>query len=231
MHSQYTRTALTQQGFIYAGIDLSTLPLHHLVNHTKGTLLSNTPRISIIVGSARPVRIGRQLADSVATVLGDSTDAEIQILDLAEIALPMLDEPLMAGMNLYQNAHTIAWAKQIADSDAVVFLTPQYNAGYPAALKNAIDYIYAEWKGRPSAIISYGGHGGLASAAQLRQVLEFIGNDLIDTDVSFVIKQTDYTQEWALADADEVVARTADEVRALGTALLAKVEAREAVAA
>lgn len=193
--------------------------------------MSTTPVISIIVGSARPVRIGRQIADSVATVLRDSTHADVQILDLAEIALPMLDEPLMAGMNQYQNAHTIAWAKMIADSDAVVFVTPQYNAGYPAALKNAIDYIYAEWKNRPSAIISYGGHGGLASAAQLRQVLKFIGNDLIDTDVSFTIKQTDYTPEWSLGDADAVVARDGDAVRALGEALIAKRDAQVAKAA
>ncbi|UNK70725.1 NAD(P)H-dependent oxidoreductase [Microbacterium sp. H1-D42] len=189
--------------------------------------MSSTPRISVIVGSARPVRIGRQLADSVASTLSTNLDAEIQILDLAEVALPMLDEPLMAGMNQYQNAHTVAWANLIAESDGVIFVTPQYNAGYPAALKNAIDYIYAEWKNKPSAIISYGGRGGLASAAQLRQVLEFIGLDLVDTDASFTIAQTDYTPEWSLGDSDAVVARYADDVRALGDAVLAKIDAEE----
>ena len=129
----------------------------------------NRPRISLIVGSTRPVRIGRQLTDATAAVFADTVDADIQVLDLAEINLPLLDEPLMASMNQYSQEHTVAWAKQISESDAVVFVTPQYNAGYPTALKNAIDYIYAEWKNRPSAIISYGGHGGLASAAQLRQ--------------------------------------------------------------
>ena len=149
----------------------------------------NRPRISLIVGSTRPVRIGRQLTDATASVFADTVDADIQVLDLAEINLPLLDEPLMAGMNQYSHAHTFAWAKQIAESDAVVFVTPQYNAGYPAALKNAIDYLYAEWKGRPAAIISYGAHGGGAAAKQLREVLEFIGLDLVPGHGAFTIER------------------------------------------
>lgn len=193
--------------------------------------MSSTPRISIIVGSTRPVRIGRQISDSVASVLSERLEAEIQILDLAEIALPLLDEPLMAGLNQYQHAHTKAWAKTIADTDAVIFVTPQYNGGYPAALKNAIDYLLAEWKQKPGAIISYGGHGGMASAAQLRQVLEFIGLDLIDTDVPLTIQHTDYTPEWSLADSDAVIARDADAIGALGDAVFAKIDVEEAAAA
>lgn len=193
--------------------------------------MSTTPRISIIVGSTRPVRIGRQLADAIGATIDAHTDAEVQILDLAEIALPLLDEPLMAMMHQYQNAHTLAWAKTIDESDAVIFVTPQYNAGYPAALKNAIDYLHAEWQQKPSAIISYGGHGGTASAAQLRQVLAFIGLDLIDTDTALTIQQTDYTPEWSLVDADAVIARSADEVRALADDLTEKIGADDEAAA
>ena len=184
-------------------------------------------RISIIVGSTRPVRIGRQLADAVAAKLAPEVDADIQILDLAEIALPLLDEPIMAMMQQYQNAHTHAWAKQISDSDAVIFLTPQYNAGYPAALKNAIDYLHAEWKDLPSAIVSYGGHGGTASARQLREVLAFIGLDLIDQDVALTIAQTDYTAEWTLNDADAVIDRHSAEVLRVGADLMDKLDAEE----
>ncbi|MFE6996635.1 NADPH-dependent FMN reductase [Microbacterium sp. NPDC057659] len=186
------------------------------------------PRISIIVGSARPVRIGRQLADSIAEVLRGSTSADVRILDLREIDLPMLDEPLMAGMNQYANPHTLAWAEEIRASDAIVFLTPQYNAGYPAALKNAIDYIFAEWQDRPAAIISYGGHGGPKAAKQLREVLEFIRMDLTDEQPQLVIQREDYTTDWHLGAPDAVIARYADELTAVGAALESRIGALEA---
>ncbi|QMU96649.1 NAD(P)H-dependent oxidoreductase [Microbacterium esteraromaticum] len=182
------------------------------------------PRISIIVGSTRPVRIGRQLADSIAKLLARSTSADVRILDLREIDLPMLDEPLMAGMNQYTHPHTFAWADEIRASDAIVFLTPQYNAGYPAALKNAIDYIYAEWQDRPAAIVSYGGHGGAASAKQLREVLEFIGMDLIDIQPQLVIRREDYTADWHLGAPDVVVDRYSETIGAVGAALESRVQ-------
>ena len=187
----------------------------------------NRPRISLIVGSTRPVRIGRQLTDATAAVFADTVDADIQVLDLAEINLPLLDEPLMASMNQYSQEHTVAWAKQISESDAVVFVTPQYNAGYPAALKNAIDYLYAEWKGRPAAIISSGAHGGGAAAKQLREVLEFIGLDLVPDHGAFTIERTDYTPEWGLVDADAVVARYLPEVQKIAGELMQKIAADE----
>lgn len=189
--------------------------------------LSSTPVISIIVGSTRPVRIGRQLADSIAAIFSTHLDAEVRVLDLAEIGLPLLDEPLMAAMHQYQNPHTLAWARAIEGSDGVVFLTPQYNAGYPGGLKNAIDYLYAEWKGRPAGIISYGAHGGAMAAAQLRQVLEFIGLDLVADDVALTIRQDDYTPAWSLGDCDDVVARSSAQIEALGDAVLAMIQSRE----
>lgn len=187
------------------------------------------PRISIIVGSARPVRIGRQLADTIAEVLTESTSAAVRILDLREIDLPMLDEPLMAGMNQYANPHTLAWAEEIRASDAIVFLTPQYNAGYPAALKNAIDYLFAEWQDRPAAIISYGGHGGPKSAKQLREVLEFIRMDLVDEQPQLVIRREDYTADWHLGAPSDVVARYREEIRTVGAALESRVRELAAV--
>lgn len=180
------------------------------------------PRISIVVGSARPVRIGRQLADAIAQLLSATVPAEFRILDLREIALPMLDEPLMAGLNQYANSHTLAWAEEIAESDGIVFLTPQYNAGYPASIKNAIDYLLAEWRGKPAAIISYGGHGGPAAARQLGEVLEFIKMDVIEEQPQLVIAQSDYAPDWHLADPAAVVERSAEPIVAAGEALSAR---------
>ncbi len=72
----------------------------------------------------------------------------------------------------YHQPHTQTWSQLISSHDAFIFITPQYNWGYPAALKNAIDYLFNEWKGKPALIVSYGGHGGGKAAAQLRVVLE-----------------------------------------------------------
>lgn len=185
------------------------------------------PRISVIVGSARPVRVGRQLSDAVASVIRDAVDADVQLLDLREIGLPMLDEQFMAGMDMYQNPHTLTWARQISESDAVVFVTPQYNAGYPASLKNAIDYLLKEWKGKPAAIVSYGGHGGGAAAKQLREVLAFIGTDLVpaDLDLAITLGRDDYREDWFLADGDAVAERNADGIRAIADAVAGKLAA------
>ena len=183
------------------------------------------PRIAIIVGSARPVSIGDQLGAEIARVVEASSDADVRTLDLREIGLPMLDEPLMAALGQYAHAHARAWAAQVADADAVIFLTPQYNGGYPASLKNAIDYLGAEWRGLPGAIVSYGGRGGPLAADQLAGALQFIGVDLTETQPQLVIERTDYTPEWRLGDAETVVQRNTAPIEALAAELVAKVEA------
>lgn len=99
----------------------------------------------------------------------------LNLIDLLEWNLPMFDEPTMPQMVLhhsgYVRPHTQAWSLEIQKYQAFIFVTPQYNWGYPAAIKNAIDYLYNEWKGKPAMIVSYGGHGGGKAAAQLNQVL------------------------------------------------------------
>jgi NAD(P)H-dependent FMN reductase len=85
----------------------------------------------------------------------------------------MDDEPdIPAAGKAYANPLTRAWSEKIAAAPAVVFVTPQYNWGYPAPLKNALDHLYREWRGKPALIVSYGGHGGGKCAVQLRQVLD-----------------------------------------------------------
>ncbi len=193
---------------------------------TEGTrVTSNPPLISLIVGSTRPVRVGRQIADQVAAMITASTGAQVQVLDLREIDLPLLDEPKMPILGNYQHAHTLDWAARIAASDAVVFITPQYNGGYPAALKNAVDYLSAEWKSRPAAIISYGGHGGKAAARQLREVLEFIGLALVPAtdDVAITIARDGYSDAGVLSDPQSVVAGEAVSLERLADALVGQI--------
>jgi len=110
-----------------------------------------------------------------------STSLKYELVDLADWPLPMDDEPGIPALGVYAQEHTRAWSRKIASADAVMFVTPQYNWGYPAPLKNAIDHLDKEWNGKPVIIVSYGGHGGDKCAAQLRQVAEGLKMRLVST--------------------------------------------------
>jgi NAD(P)H-dependent FMN reductase len=97
---------------------------------------------------------------------------EVELLDLNDWLLPLSDEPYVPATGIYVHEHTRAWSRKIAAAHGYVFVTPQYNWGYPASLKNALDHLFKEWNGKPAVIVSYGHHGGGKAAAQLRQVLE-----------------------------------------------------------
>jgi NAD(P)H-dependent FMN reductase len=128
-------------------------------------------KILVIVGSTRPRRISPKVADWVAQVGRDTILASIEIVDLKDWPLPMDDEPGLPALGRYAFDHTHAWSRKIAEGDAIVFVTPQYNWGYPAPLKNALDHLHKEWAGKPAMIVTYGSRGGNKCSRQLRQVL------------------------------------------------------------
>ncbi len=130
------------------------------------------PTVFVIMGSTRAGRLCPKIASWVIEIAQASTNLKYELIDLADWPLPMHDEPGIPQLGTYAQEHTHAWSRKIAGADAVVFVTPQYNWGYPAALKNALDHLYKEWNGKPVIIVSYGGHGGDKSAAQLKQVAE-----------------------------------------------------------
>lgn len=135
------------------------------------------PQIGLIVCSQRSPRAGLQIGQFVLdTIKHAFPAADITLIDLATWNLPLYDEPgipsQITSPEDYAHPHTKAWSREIASYKGFVFVTPQYNWGYPASVKNAIDYLYNEWKGKPATIVSYGGHGGGKAAAQLRQVLQ-----------------------------------------------------------
>lgn len=128
-------------------------------------------KIAIIIGSTRPGRKGEAVAKWVLEHASKRTDATFEIVDIAEANLPLLDEPMPAIVGKYAHEHTKAWSRKIAPYDSFVFVIPEYNHGLPAALKNAIDYLYAEWVNKAAGIVSYGAIGGARAAEQLRLVL------------------------------------------------------------
>ena len=129
------------------------------------------PRIGIVVGSNRPTRVCRTVAEWVKRAM-QRDDVNLDLIDLAEIGLPFLDEPKVPAHHLYQNDHTKAWSRTISGYEGFVLVFPQYNWGYPAVLKNALDYLYDEWAGKPVSIVCYGSHGGFQATLAMKLVTQ-----------------------------------------------------------
>lgn len=128
-------------------------------------------KIAIILGSTRPGRNGKQVADWILEQAARRDDAEFELVDLADHPLPHLDEPMPPAMGQYKNDHTKKWAEKIAEFDGYVFVTPEYNHSTSGVLKNAIDYLHREWNNKAAALVGYGGVGGARAIEHLRLVL------------------------------------------------------------
>lgn len=127
--------------------------------------------IGVILGSSRPNRSGIAVADWFMKEVASVKDATFTLIDLKELNLPMFDEAIPPLMHQYENAHTKAWAKQVASFDAFIVVTPEYNHSFPAVLKNAFDFVSLEWNKKPIGFVSYGAtSGGLRAVEQLRLV-------------------------------------------------------------
>lgn len=145
-------------------------------------------RIAIIVGSTRPGRRSEQVAGWVHRVASTYGRAAFEVVDLAEHHLPLLDEPAPAAMGSYAHDHTRRWADVIAAYDGYVFAVPEYNHSVPAVLKNAIDYLYAEWADKSAGFVSYGLQGGTRAAEHLRQILAELKIADVRTQVALTIR-------------------------------------------
>jgi len=127
--------------------------------------------IGIILGSTRPGRKGGGVAEWVLAQAAARTEATYELVDLADFALPHLDEVVPASMGQYANDHTKAWAEKISEFDGYVFVTPEYNHSTSGALKNALDFLYQEWNNKAAAFVSYGGGGGARAVEHLRLIV------------------------------------------------------------
>jgi NAD(P)H-dependent FMN reductase len=128
-------------------------------------------KIAIILGSTRPNRNGEAVARWVNELAQKRQDAQFELVDIKDFNLPLLDEPVPPSQGQYSQPHTKAWAAKIAAFDAFVFVTPEYNHGISGALKNAIDFLYAEWNNKAAGFVSYGSAMGVRSVEQLRLVM------------------------------------------------------------
>lgn len=130
-----------------------------------------TLKIGIVTGSTRPGRANVQVAEWVYGLAKKRDDAEYEIVDIADYNLPLLDESTPPSMGKYENEHTKRWAAKVASFDGFIFITPEYNHSTSAAMKNALDFVYAEWNNKAAGFVSYGSALGVRAVEHLRGVM------------------------------------------------------------
>jgi NAD(P)H-dependent FMN reductase len=128
-------------------------------------------RVGIIVGSTRPGRKAAAVAKWAYDILKSRKDAEFEVVDIEDYELPLLDEPVPPSMRQYSKPHTKTWSAKINSLDAYIFVSPEYNHGISAALKNAIDFLFHEWNNKAAGFVGYGSAGGVRAVESLRLVM------------------------------------------------------------
>lgn len=129
-------------------------------------------RLQVVVASTRPGRVGLPVAQWVLDRAADHGGFTVELVDLAEIGLPILDEPNHPRLAQYVHQHTKDWSATVDRADAFVFVVPEYNYGYNAAIKNALDFLHHEWQYKPVGFVSYGGvAAGTRAVQQLKPVV------------------------------------------------------------
>lgn len=132
----------------------------------------SSPVLQVIIASTRPGRVGLPVAQWFAGVAAEHAGFEVETVDLAEINLPLLDEPRHPRLRQYEHQHTKDWSATVERADAFAFVMPEYNYGFNAALKNALDYLNAEWQHKPVGFVSYGGvSAGTRAVQMIKQVV------------------------------------------------------------
>ena len=133
---------------------------------------SGRPQLHVVVTSTRPGRVGLPVGQWFDAVAREHGGFAVRFVDLAEIDLPLVDEPNHPRLAQYTHAHTRAWSEIVSAADAFAFVTPEYNYGFNAPFKNAVDYLFHEWAYKPAGFVSYGGvSGGLRGVQMAKQVL------------------------------------------------------------
>ncbi len=142
-------------------------------------------KIGIILGSTRPGRNTEAVAKWVLEQATKRGDAEYELIDIKDYNLPLLDEPVLPIYGQYSHEHTKRWSEKIGSLDAFIFVTPEYNHGTSAAMKNAIDYLYKEWNNKAAAFVSFGSALGARAVESLRLVMAEIQVADVRGQVSF----------------------------------------------
>ncbi len=151
-------------------------------------------QLRVILGSTRPVRAGEPVARWVFETIQQRHDVAAEFIDLAEVNLPFLDEPRQPSDGDYQHEHTRRWSAMIEPVDAVILVIPEYNHSFNAATKNALDFLYHEWRYKAVGIVCYGGGArGTRAAQHLKPVLSALRMIHVG-DVAVGLSEVDVTE-------------------------------------
>ncbi|SDC14120.1 NADPH-dependent FMN reductase [Acinetobacter boissieri] len=157
--------------------------------------------IKIITASVRKGRIGPQISDWISQSLQQKIDHLVEVIDLKDWNLPLDDEPFLPATGHYVQSHTQQWSEKISSGDVFIFVFPQYNWGYPASLKNAVDHLYKEWEGKVALMVSYANRGGAKAADQFQQVVEGLHMHNLSGRIEINLKDIRLNDEAKLVDA------------------------------
>jgi NAD(P)H-dependent FMN reductase len=179
------------------------------------------PTLHVVIASTRPGRVGLPVGQWFAQAAREHGAFDVEIVDLAELSLPFMDEPNHPRLRRYTKQHTRDWSAKVAAADAFAFVMPEYNYGFTAPLKNAIDYLHHEWHYKPVGLVSYGGiSAGLRAAQMIKQVVTTVKMFPLPEGVSipFVAQFID----------DEAVLRPNESMERAATAMLDELASLEA---
>lgn len=163
-------------------------------------------KLLVVLASVREGRAGAQVADWFFDQAKQNELVEVELVDLKDVDLPYI-LPAVSPSNIenseYDNAEDRAWAEIINSADAVAFVSPEYNHGYPASLKNAIDHLYGEWKGKPVAFIGYGASGAPFAYQAFKLVADQVKMNVTEDRVAISEIWAAFDEEGELKNADE----------------------------
>lgn len=173
--------------------------------------------IQIIVGSTRQNRLGGQVAEWVKKHAQRHEGLEVEVVDLQQENLPFFNAGISPAYSSDTSPAATAWGEKIGRADGYIFVTPEYNRSVPASLKNAVDFLYAEWNNKPAAIVSYGWIDGGASAAEhLEAILSWVKISVAESTVNIKLTAEIMDEDGKVKDVDQAFA---DHIAVLESAL------------
>lgn len=180
------------------------------------------PTLHVLIASTRPGRIGPPIAEWVRQRAEDHGYFDVELVDLADVALPLLAEPNHPRIATYTHEATLRWSDTVRRAHAFAFVMPEYNHSFNAALKNALDHLFIEWNDKPVAFVSYGGlSGGLRAVAAIKPVVSALRMVPVLEGIALPFPQKQINDGTFVAGADHDLAATAmlDELARLTAAL------------